>query len=923
MGRKPVISYYLRISLLFSALFFHIFLFAQSTKKFYHILNLDSLSYDSKIAKLDSLIPSYETNNKDSLEYLYNDYAYWLFDQGEIKKAIAYGEKSTSHYKKKYNSFKRIGQLNLYDLGFYYLKNQQPSKSIARYSQAIKHNDTSDIAGLSYYELGKIYKSQEDYYTAFDYYKLCVKVLKQKNNNRRILRNAYQQLSFLGFRIKTLESLQEGEKYGIKADSLLAVTSSSYKDSFNIKLNLAYLSVLRKKIDLDKASFYFQQCIGLTMKRKDSLKTAMVYQGLADLYNIIDTTQSLSYYKKAISLTKRKDSLLLSDLKNGIGHTYSIMGLYKKSITSRKQALSLLTGFNFDGPEKMTTPFLIDFKNKTALLFYIRQLGESYLRYYEASKEPSYLKKSMAYFKIADEIIDLLKINANEFKSRHFWQELASKLYDKAVYASFLKNDVENAFYYMEKSKALLLLQDIAQERLKQNVGLNDREKRIESEMEASLAKIRNQLEDSDLDTDSLKRVEVTTKLKINVFRDSLGIQHKDFKVDPKIASLKSIQQNLLEDEVVLEYHITQKDGNSAYTELNRAFLLVITHNEVTIHELVNFMDIESTFNSCFNSLKKPFQTKQDKQKYLIDAHKLYNSLLPTKKIRELIQQKKMIIAPDDFLAFLPFEALVVDLKNGKYLIEENVVQYIYSNSFLKNVGQKSSIKNPAFLAIAPTEFGDNNLIALNSSAKEIEVLPKYYKGKTLLKTKASKENFLSSLSGADIIHLATHANSNIDKTPWITFYDSKITLNDLYTIDNTADLVLLSACNTTIGKYETGEGVMSLARGFFYSGSKSVISSLWNINDKASSEIISKFYKNLSSGVSKSNALREAKLSYLKEKNLSDASPYYWAPMILIGNDTPIPSANTNLDYLITLLFLLLVGITVAIYISKKRQNI
>ena len=72
--------------------------------------------------------------------------------------------------------------------------------------------------------------------------------------------------------------------------------------------------------------------------------------------------------------------------------------------------------------------------------------------------------------------------------------------------------------------------------------------------------------------------------------------------------------------------------------------------------------------------------------------------------------------------------------------------------------------------------------------------------------------------------------------------------------------IFVLSACNTSLGNIKEGEGVFSLARGFFYSGANSVVSSLWNVNDKSTSQIISSFYENLEKGKSKSSALRLAK---------------------------------------------------------------
>ena len=90
--------------------------------------------------------------------------------------------------------------------------------------------------------------------------------------------------------------------------------------------------------------------------------------------------------------------------------------------------------------------------------------------------------------------------------------------------------------------------------------------------------------------------------------------------------------------------------------------------------------------------------------------------------------------------------------------------------------------------------------------------------------------------------------------------------LHELYTYKNNADLVVLSACNTSLGEVAVGEGVLSLARGFFYSGANSVISSLWNVNDVATTSLMNNFYTNLKDNQTKAEALTNAKRKYLKE---------------------------------------------------------
>ena len=109
----------------------------------------------------------------------------------------------------------------------------------------------------------------------------------------------------------------------------------------------------------------------------------------------------------------------------------------------------------------------------------------------------------------------------------------------------------------------------------------------------------------------------------------------------------------------------------------------------------------------------------------------------------------------------------------------------------------------------------------------------------------------------------------------------------------------MLSACETGFGKYEEGEGVMSLGRSFMYAGIPSVVVSLWQVNDYSTSIIMENFYANLSEGMNKDSALQQAKISYLKEAKGILANPAFWSPFIQIGNSSPLIIEKKEHGYL------------------------
>lgn len=116
----------------------------------------------------------------------------------------------------------------------------------------------------------------------------------------------------------------------------------------------------------------------------------------------------------------------------------------------------------------------------------------------------------------------------------------------------------------------------------------------------------------------------------------------------------------------------------------------------------------------------------------------------------------------------------------------------------------------------------------------------------------------------------------------------------EIYNLELNAELAVLSACNTRVGAIVEGEGIMNLARAFFYAGCKSLMMSQWEVSDGAAPMIMESFYTNIKEGKSKAASLRQAKLNYMKNSSESTSNPYLWASMVLVGNDDPIQSKNS-----------------------------
>jgi CHAT domain-containing protein len=156
----------------------------------------------------------------------------------------------------------------------------------------------------------------------------------------------------------------------------------------------------------------------------------------------------------------------------------------------------------------------------------------------------------------------------------------------------------------------------------------------------------------------------------------------------------------------------------------------------------------------------------------------------------------------------------------------------------------------------------------------------------------------------------------NIDKKE-----DGLLNTYELFNMNLHAELAILSACNTGSGKLQAGEGILSIARGFFYAGVPSVVMTLWSVEDNSSSELMELFYKHLTEGLPKDEALRRAKLDYLKQSDQLTAFPYFWAGYVNIGDNSPLEiSKNKYLSYI--MLASALVLLLASFYFIKHKRK-
>jgi len=300
---------------------------------------------------------------------------------------------------------------------------------------------------------------------------------------------------------------------------------------------------------------------------------------------------------------------------------------------------------------------------------------------------------------------------------------------------------------------------------------------------------------------------------------------------------------------------------------------------------------------------------------------------------------EKLIIIPDNFLNNVPFECLLSKLPTENlnyidlpYLLRDYTFSYSPSLSLFTKIFAENKKRKNSIVAFAPehikTEETDttcdhaakirNGEMSLPFAKEEVAFLREHFGAYSFTGKKVSETQFKEHAPDYGIIHIATHAivdnevpeNSRFIFSSIDSLNDGELELWEIHQMKLNASLAFLSACETGLGKIEQGEGTISLARSFFVAGCPSVIMSLWRVDDKSTSITSKQFYNYLNMGHEKDEALRTAKLDYIKRGETSSAvmsHPYYWAGLICMGDTKAVFDSSSHLNYILFPLFLLL----------------
>lgn len=751
--------------------------------------------------------------------------------------------------------------------------------SIDSYNQALELFQTlgnKSRQALVLDNIGTVYRKTEDYQSSLDYYKQALKISRENGL-------LTEQFSVLGGMVRVYESLKDYPKALDAANQFLALSR---------QLN----------------NNFFQAAAYVYLGR--------VYQAAGDYQ------KALSFYNQSLSLWRKIGSLYAE------GNTLYNLGRVYNSLKQPQQAIEVFH------QELVLRRNLGDKSGEAETLYNLAVI----------ERDRGNLKDALTQIKAVIEIVENIrtKVTREDLRTAYFasssvqdyykfYIDLLMQLHKQNLNSGY----AAQALQVSESSRARSLVELLTEANVQIRKGVDPKlltqEKLLQQRLDAK-AKLLQELPAQNQEQAAPLKKEID-----NLLNQYQELQAKIRANSPKYGQLKypkpltlsEIQQQLDKDTLLLQYSLGEK----------RSYLWAVSFDSLDSYELPGREQIEKAARNFYSNIQNPIMLEVYPETAQI-ANELTQFILTP--VAKKLAQKRLLIVGDGTLQYIPFAALpepakVSTQKDYQPLLVNHEIVSLPSASTLAILreelkGRKKAPKTLAILADPVFSIDDErvnhssqkttaavasnlDLSALNQSLRNIKRINGLER---LPGTRAEAQEILKLVSPANrlsafdfdaninwvsgeqlnqyrLLHFATHGFLNsinpelsgivlslIDKQgkPIKGF----LRMNEIFNLDLPAELAVLSACETGLGKEVQGEGIVGLTRGFMYAGTPRVVVSLWSVDDQATALLMSEFYKEiLQQGKSPTAALRAAQLKMWKQE--SWRNPYYWAAFTLQGD--------------------------------------
>jgi CHAT domain-containing protein/Flp pilus assembly protein TadD len=765
-------------------------------------------------------------------------------------------------------------------------------------------------------QLASLHYRQSNYLEALKHWRQALEVSKLISSRKlKFHTHPQRHLGGIGDVHSRLGDLAAAEQFYLKSLNL-SLEAKDEPNQSSVLNGLGDLYVEQGK--LIEALAIEEQALALGEKLRNVPNQLGALNSLATLHRHMgDTKQAMIYVERALKfLEGRTDPFWLTESLNNLGFLHLRSGKIPEALAAFQKTLAI--------DRNTTTPHVVWQAHSGAAAAYA-QLGQ--------------IDKARENYQRAIEVMENVRANlgGQEEKAGYFedkivvYEKLINLLLDPRLNNASLQNNAE-AFHYTERARARAFLDLLAEAKTD-----------VEQNAAPDLAKRRQELQQriSQLTSQLIKeRLPETNKQnKAKIAELEKGLAQADAELadwlrelrrrNSRYAALKypepitlSETQRMLDDQtVLLSYSLGESES----------FLFAVNRDDFQVKRL----PAEKTLDANVQKLLAAITDKNNPApaEYRRHSASLSQQLLQPVS-RMLAGKKRLIIVADGSLHRLPFQLLFQpgipqrgDLRQWPFLVRQFAISYAPSASVLAQLQNESRATAPKSLiafgdpryepaaesAIAPTlratsASGRLNFQPLPYSYTEIEGIAQLFAKddrELFFREAATEENVKvpERLSSYRMVHFSTHGYVNEarprfsglvlslpatgllpanpqSQTRTPQSEDGLLAAYEIFNLKLKADLVVLSACETGLGKEVKGEGLMSLTRAFMYAGTPSVVVSLWNVNDQSAADLMIRFYRHLQAGKTKSEALRQAQLETIRDNGF----PFFWAPFVLVG---------------------------------------
>lgn len=560
--------------------------------------------------------------------------------------------------------------------------------------------------------------------------------------------------------------------------------------------------------------------------------------------------EAIKAYQKGLSLVKESGpmSFIEANFYAGLGRLYLRQKEFSQALEHLQKALEIAE------------------RTQHGNLIYLAssQVADVYLQTRRPAEAIPYYKKAIEHIESTRSLLE-----SEEFRTSFF--EDKGQIYGGMILAQLAAGNAEEAFNYSERARSRAFL-DILGSRVQLARGnLLAEEQALQTSIGAVQAKMAEEQENEAQRQALRKELEAAQK----AYTDFLGRVRKENKEQASLMNvepltLKQVQELLEPGITVLEYFVVR----------GRAVLWVVEKDRVNFARLsLNRRELISKVTSLRESLQK----LDDKNSFKEVSRELYRVLI--EPALPHIRGKELLIIPNDVLHYLPFQALLSP--QDRYLIEDYPIYYLSSASLMQFTKEKKRASRDSAMVVGNPSLGDQAYNLRFAEREAREVARAFPKSDVFLREQATKGKAIAHSSKHDILHFAVHGelreddplNSGLLLVGDDGKGDGRLKVGEIFSLNLRADTVVLSACETGLGKITSGDEIIGLTRAFIYAGAPSVITTLWKVNDRASYELMREFYSQLKN-LKKSEALRQAQLKTMK----SYPEPFFWAAYGLTG---------------------------------------